>query len=110
MPRRIIRLQAVLDKTGWSKSTLRRRELAEEFCRRVQLGENSVGWFEDEVDACLAALPRAPLPKAADEQDNMELRAALPLPLPKAKAKAAALPRDPLKAKAEEEMELGAGP
>jgi prophage regulatory protein len=58
MSRRILRLPAVLARTGDSKSTIRRKELAGIFPRRIQTGPNSVGWFEDEVDAYLEALPR----------------------------------------------------
>jgi prophage regulatory protein len=61
MSRRILRLPAVLAKTGFSKSTIRRKELAGEFPRRVQCGENAVGWFAHEVEAYLEALPRKTL-------------------------------------------------
>ena len=57
-PRRILRLPAVITKTAKSKSTIRRDELAGVFPARVQTGANSVGWFEDEIEAYLAALPR----------------------------------------------------
>jgi prophage regulatory protein len=55
MSRRIIRLPAVCDITGDSKSTIYRKEVAGDFPRRVQTGPNSVGWFEDEVVAYLEA-------------------------------------------------------
>jgi prophage regulatory protein len=52
----------VLARTGYSKSTLRRKELAGEVGRRVRLGPNSVGWYEDEIEAHVASRPRMPLP------------------------------------------------
>lgn len=67
MSRRILRLPAVLAKTGLSKSTIRRKELAGVFPRRVQCGENAVGWYEDEVDAHLEALPRKQLTGIKEE-------------------------------------------
>jgi prophage regulatory protein len=68
MSRRILRLPAVLARTGDSKSTIRRKELAGQFPRRVQTGPNSVGWFEDEVDAYLEGLPRKYLAGAYDQE------------------------------------------
>jgi prophage regulatory protein len=58
MSRRILRLPQVVAKTGDSKSTIRRKELAGVFPARVALGAHAVGWFEDEIDAYLEALPR----------------------------------------------------
>jgi prophage regulatory protein len=51
MSANIIRLPAVLAKTGLSPSTIWRYEKAGTFPRRRQLGPNSVGWVVDEVDA-----------------------------------------------------------
>lgn len=48
--RRIIRLPEVLTRTGLCASTVYRQEKQGKFPRRVRLGVNSVGWFEDEVD------------------------------------------------------------
>lgn len=67
MSRRILRLPAVLARTGDSKSTIRRKELAGQFPRRVQTGPNSVGWFEDEIDRYLEALPRKRLSNSREE-------------------------------------------
>ncbi len=74
-PLRILRLPQVLAITGYSKSTVRRLELAGLFPRRVQIGENSVGWYADEVERYLVALwpcglvalPRRQLAGAEDE-------------------------------------------
>jgi prophage regulatory protein len=54
-----LRRPEVLRRTGWSTSTLKRKERLAEFPARVVLGENSVGWREDEVEAFLKSLPRA---------------------------------------------------
>jgi predicted DNA-binding transcriptional regulator AlpA len=59
----------VLARTGYSKSTLRRKELAGEVGRRVQLGPNSVGWYEDEIEAHVASRPRIPLPEPKEEEE-----------------------------------------
>lgn len=60
--RRILKKDAVMQKTGMSGITIDRAEEQERFPKRVQTGPNSVGWFEHEVDAWLDALPRGPLP------------------------------------------------
>jgi prophage regulatory protein len=49
----MLRLPAVLAKTGLSPSTIWRYEKAGTFPRRRQLGPNSVGWIVEEVDAWL---------------------------------------------------------
>jgi prophage regulatory protein len=69
MSRRILRLREVLVRTGYSKSTLRRKELAGEISRRVQLGPNSVGWYEDEIEEHVASRPRVPLPGSKEGRD-----------------------------------------
>ena len=66
--RRILRAKAVMSRMGWSRTTLWRRVRAGEFPAPVKTGENSTGFFEDEVDAAQANLPRvnyAPAPEAA---------------------------------------------
>jgi prophage regulatory protein len=68
MSRRILRLAEVLARTGYSKSTLRRKELAGEVGRRLRLGPNSVGWYEDEIEAHVASRPRMPLPESKEEE------------------------------------------
>jgi prophage regulatory protein len=59
MLKNIIRLPAVMAKTGLSTSTIWRYEKAGDFPRRVQLGPNSVGWVVEEVDAWLEQRGRA---------------------------------------------------
>jgi prophage regulatory protein len=57
---KILRLPEVLDRTGYkSAMTLWRKERAGEFPARVQVGPNSVGWVEEEVEAWLRSRPRA---------------------------------------------------
>lgn len=61
MSKRIIRLTAVQAKVNASRSTIYRWEADPEsgFPQRILLGTNSVGWYEDEIEAWLASRPRA---------------------------------------------------
>ena len=66
--RRIIRRKAVIAKTGKSYPTIWREVRNNTFPAPIVLGPNSVGWYEDEVDAWIASRPRvnyAPPPVAA---------------------------------------------
>ena len=66
--RRILRAKAVMARMGWSRTTLWRRVRAGEFPAPVDTGSNTVGWFDDEVDAAQENLSRvnyAPAPEAA---------------------------------------------
>ncbi len=66
--RRILRTKAVMARMGWSRTTLWRRVRAGEFPAPVDTGSNTVGWFDDEVDAAQESLSRvtyAPEPEAA---------------------------------------------
>jgi prophage regulatory protein len=56
--RRIIRRPAVCEKVGKSGVQVWRDVRAGKFPPPVQLGPNSVGWFEHEIEAWLAAQPR----------------------------------------------------
>jgi prophage regulatory protein len=47
---RIIRLPAVLDKTGLSRSTVYRKMEAGTFPRNLQLSKRCAGWREADVD------------------------------------------------------------
>lgn len=51
MSRRLIRLKAVMDKTGLSRSTIYQRGKDGTFPKPVPLGNSLSGWVEDEVDA-----------------------------------------------------------
>lgn len=71
-PKTILRLPAVQAKTGLSRSTIYRLESTpgSGFPQRVRLGENSTGWFADEIDSYLASRPRvSETPKASDNPE-----------------------------------------
>jgi prophage regulatory protein len=57
--RRIIRYPELRQICSRGRTTIWRLENAGQFPRRVQLGQNSVGWYLDEVIAYLDSLPRA---------------------------------------------------
>jgi len=50
MPRKILRLPVVLDRTGLSRSTVYQRVTEGKFPRPVSLGARAVGWIETEVE------------------------------------------------------------
>ena len=50
MGEKILRKPAVQDKVGKSDATIYREEKAGRFPKRIQLGANSVGWLESEID------------------------------------------------------------
>jgi prophage regulatory protein len=54
MPRRILRLPNVLDRTGLSRSTVYQRVTEGRFPRPVSLGARAVGWIEAEVEEWIA--------------------------------------------------------
>ena len=53
---RLLRLTEVESICGIKKSTIRRRELAGRFPKRVQIGERSVGWKESEIKEWIDSL------------------------------------------------------
>jgi prophage regulatory protein len=53
MSRKILRRRQVIEKTGLSRATIQRQEAAGQFPARIQLSENSVGWWSDEIDQYL---------------------------------------------------------
>ena len=67
MARMIIRLPGVMHRTGKSRSTIYRGMAAGSFPQAVVLGENSIGWYEHEIDEYIESRPRvvltAPAPK-----------------------------------------------
>ncbi len=66
--RRLLRPKQVMERMGWSRTTLWRRVRAGEFVAPVSTGANSIAFYEDEVNAAQANLPRvnyAPAPDAA---------------------------------------------
>ena len=54
MPRKILRLPVVLDRTGLSRSTVYLRVTEVRFPRPVSLGARAVGWIETEVEEWIA--------------------------------------------------------
>lgn len=50
---RILRLSAVLERTGLSRSTLYRKVQAGAFPRQIRLSERCVGWRESAINAWL---------------------------------------------------------
>ena len=54
MPRKILRLPVVLDRTGLSRSTVYLRVTEGRFPRPVSLGARAVGWLETEVEEWIA--------------------------------------------------------
>jgi len=62
--RRIIRVATVCDKTGKNEQAIRRGVKNGTFPAPISLGLRSIGWYEDEIDGWMAALPRAPVSKA----------------------------------------------
>jgi prophage regulatory protein len=62
LARKILRRPALLAKTGLSYPTLWRYEREGKFPQRIQLGANSVGWYEHEVDEWLTSRRRGVLP------------------------------------------------
>jgi prophage regulatory protein len=47
---RFLRIDEVMTRVGLSRPTIWRLERANEFQSRRQLGRNSVGWLEDEIE------------------------------------------------------------
>ena len=66
--RRLLSTKQVMARMGWSRTTLWRRVRDGEFAAPVKTGTNSTAFYENEVDAAQANLPRvnyAPAPEAA---------------------------------------------
>jgi prophage regulatory protein len=57
-PRRILRGPEVEERTGKGRVQRWRDVRAGKFPAPVQLGPNSIGWWEDEIEAWLAERPR----------------------------------------------------
>ena len=66
--RRLLSVKQVMDRMGWSRTTLWRRVRDGKFSAPVKTGTLSIAFYEDEVDAAQQNLPRvdwAPRPEAA---------------------------------------------
>jgi prophage regulatory protein len=59
---KILRRPEVEAQTGLSYPTIYRHIQAGTFPPQVQLGPNSVGWIEEEIDAWIASRRRGPIP------------------------------------------------
>ncbi len=62
--RRILRDPEVTKRTGRSRVQRWRDAREGKFPSPVRLGANAVGWYEDEIEAWLAARPRVTYPPA----------------------------------------------
>ena len=51
--RQILRFSQVIQKVGLARATINRNEPLGQFPRRIQIGKNAVGWWDDEIDAWL---------------------------------------------------------
>jgi prophage regulatory protein len=65
-PDRILRLNAVLDRTGLSRSTLYRKMQAGTFPKNVKISTRCAGWRESAVDSWM----RNPMFYEADEHSQ----------------------------------------
>jgi prophage regulatory protein len=65
---RIIRKPELLSKLGLSDATIWRMEKANRFPQRIQLGGNSVGWFDNEVEEWLKKKSRARFKNQPDKK------------------------------------------
>jgi prophage regulatory protein len=63
--RNILREPQVKDRTKLSRVQRWRRVRQGSFPTPIQLGPNSIGWFEDEIEAWLSARPRVSYAPAA---------------------------------------------
>jgi prophage regulatory protein len=51
---RLLRTKAVIERTGLSSMTIRRREAAGTFPKRERIGVYSVAWYESDIDDFVA--------------------------------------------------------
>ncbi len=56
--RTLLRLPAVLERTGLCRSLLYALRKANRFPRPLRIGARSVGWLEDEIEAWIKSRPR----------------------------------------------------
>ena len=71
-PRRVLRRDQVLSKTGLSRTSLYNLEKVQDFPRHFMLTPRCAAWFEDEIDEWLDARCRAAI--AAAEAPVLGLR------------------------------------
>ncbi len=65
---KMVRFAEVLTRTGLSRTTIWRKIRRGDFPAPIQLGANSVGWPEHEIDQYIANLPRVTY--APDPQED----------------------------------------
>ena len=65
MNNKILRFQEVTELTGLSRSTIWRKEREGKFPTRKQLGLNSVGWLESDIQRWVEKLPCSNIYKEA---------------------------------------------
>jgi prophage regulatory protein len=63
-PRRILRREAVLERTGLGKTSQYELERSGRFPTKVALSPRLVGWYEDEVEAWISSRRDSPVPRA----------------------------------------------
>jgi prophage regulatory protein len=64
---KILRKPGVLAKTGLSYPTIYRHIQAGTFPQQIELGPNSVGWIEEEIDAWIQSRPRGSIKLGAEK-------------------------------------------
>ena len=52
---RLLRIKAVITRTGLSVATIYRREMQGTFPKRERIGPRCVGWYESDIDDFVAA-------------------------------------------------------
>ncbi|QCO05475.1 helix-turn-helix transcriptional regulator [Azospirillum argentinense] len=62
MSTRILRFKQLRERVPFSRMHIDRLEKAGKFPKRVRIGENSVGWLENEVEAWIASRAAARQP------------------------------------------------
>jgi prophage regulatory protein len=77
---KILRLPAVKDRTGWSRSSIYKGMGDGTFPRCVALGARAIGWFEADVDEWIASRVAkghalAPVVPPAQESGKSRIRA-----------------------------------
>ena len=71
--RRLLDYQALRERgIPWSRVHIARLEAARKFPQHIELGENSVAWFEDEIDDFLEAKSVARAQRKTAEQIHSE--------------------------------------
>ena len=76
-PDRLIRIREVEQMTGRSRSSIYRDIDAGTFPAPVRIGPNAVAWWESEVRAWMANLPRASAPRHGYQFDRTEMALSL---------------------------------